>query len=69
MVYTDKIHLMADSVVELHLFAIKIGLKRFWFQNTKYPHYDLFRSKIGTAIKAGAKVVSSKELIKIWRAK
>jgi len=31
MVYTDGIHLVADSLEELHEFAHKIGLKREWY--------------------------------------
>lgn len=66
MVYTDGIHLIADSLDELHEFALKIGLKREWFQDhPKHPHYDLFGSKRYLALEYEIKVVSSKELIKI----
>ena len=42
-VYTDGTHLIADSLDELHAFAAKIGLKRYWFQDAKklHPHYDI----------------------------
>ncbi|MFA6917176.1 MAG: DUF4031 domain-containing protein [Parachlamydiales bacterium] len=35
-------HLVADSLEELHDFALRLELKREWFQqNASYPHYDL----------------------------
>ncbi len=64
MVYTDRIHLMANSIDELHDFAQKIGLKKEWFQNhPKHPHYDLFGIKINLAIQKGAILLTSKEMI------
>ncbi|MFW5962575.1 MAG: DUF4031 domain-containing protein [bacterium] len=70
MVYTDGVHLITDGEIEeLHKFAQKIGLKREWFQNKKKPHYDLFGGKRQKAVKAGAIVVSSREIIKILRDK
>lgn len=54
MIYTDNIHLIADSIEELHGFAVKIGLKRCWFHNPRrkstgssknHPHYDLVNKK------------------------
>lgn len=51
-------HLMADSDVELHAFAARLGLRRSWAQ--LYPkrpwknHYDLTRSKRNLAIQKGA---------------
>ena len=67
MILTDGIHLMSDeSVIELHEFAARIGLKRCWFQNhSNHPHYDLTTShKVSTAVLAGAKRVSATELVK-----
>ena len=32
MLYTDGIHLIGDSLKELHDFAKFLGLKREWFQ-------------------------------------
>lgn len=76
MVYTDKTHLIADSLTELHSFAKKLGLKREWFQFkipnenggiSFKPHYDLFGSKKQKAIDLGAKLVSSKEIVAICK--
>lgn len=65
MVYTDKIHLVADTLEELHGFAAMIGLKREWFQeHPTHPHYDIWGSKLTHAYNMGVKVVSSKFLLK-----
>jgi Protein of unknown function (DUF4031) len=35
-------HLVADSLEELHTFALLLGLRRTWFQDkASYPHYDV----------------------------
>lgn len=34
-------HMIADTLDELHTMADKIGLKRAWFQNDRFPHYDI----------------------------
>jgi hypothetical protein len=66
MVYTDKIHLVADSLEELHRFAGRIGLKRAWFQNhSRHPHYDVWGSRLKSAIENGAMVVGSKEIVRV----
>jgi len=66
MIYTDKTHLIADSLNELHAFAKEIGLKPEWFQDhEKHPHYDIWGGMITKAIKHGAIVVSGKEIVKI----
>lgn len=57
-------HMASDSLEELHEFALKIGLKRGWFQNKKNrPHYDLMKSKKKLAIELGAKEVTRRELL------
>lgn len=47
-------HMLADSVEDLHLMADKIGVARKWFQNDRYPHYDICKSKRELAISLGA---------------
>lgn len=55
-------HMVSDtSISELHEFAAKIGMKRAWFQG---DHYDLVASRRAAAIAAGAKAVSSQELVR-----
>jgi len=67
MIYVDTVHLVADSLKELHLFAEQIGLKRQYFEGVKkgHPHYDLTNKIIyNKAIENGAKIVSSKIILK-----
>jgi hypothetical protein len=54
--YKTWCHLWTDSnIEELHNLALKIGLKRSWFQDKKrFPHYDLVPSKRKLAIENGA---------------
>lgn len=47
-------HLFGTDLEELHEFAKKIGLKREWYQGSKFPHYDLTRGKRRLAINKGA---------------
>jgi len=69
-VYTDGVHLIADSLDELHAFAGKMRFPKSWFQNKKreHPHYDLTTTRAAyRAISFGAILVDSKELITIMR--
>jgi len=64
MVYTDRIHLIADTLEELHSFAANIGMKAKWFQNHKlHPHYDIWGTMLKKALSSGAVVISSKDLV------
>ena len=65
---------------ELHVFAVRIGLRREWFQPGKVPgrpgvadpvrdHYDLTAGKRVAAVAAGAVPVGMAEAVEIWRAK
>jgi len=65
MIYTDGTHLAADTLAELHMFAVLIGLRRDWFQNhLRHPHYDLTTKRAAKrAMKRGAKLVSSRRVI------
>lgn len=59
-------HMVADTVIELHTFAAKIGVKRCWYRNPigkNHPHYDIKGKQIDAALENGAKQVTSKELI------
>ena len=48
-------HMVADSLDELHEFALRLGLKRSWFQGTaSYPHYDVTLEMRSKAIALGA---------------
>ena len=54
-------HLTADSVEELHAFALKIGVKRCWFEVSRrgVPHYDLNEKMRSTALENGARCLTS----------
>lgn len=68
MVYTDGVHLVADNLNELHLFAEKIKLGRHFYHGVRkgHPHYDLTNhEKKSAAVKAGAKVVNSRMVLMI----
>lgn len=65
-------HMMTDGdIEELHAMADRIGLRREWFQdkNPRYLHYDVQPRLRALAIKNGAVVVESYELIKrcVWK--
>lgn len=48
-------HLVGDTLDELHAFAVRIGMKRAWFQAyASTPHYDLTRKRRKAAVEAGA---------------
>ena len=57
-------HLVSDaSLEELHRFAQSLGLRREWFQEKSIPHYDLTGEVYDLALKRGAKLVSSREIV------
>ena len=58
-------HLVSDaSIEELHLFAENLGLRREWFQRRSVPHYDLTGVRYDLALAMGARLVSSRELVR-----
>jgi len=52
-------HLIADTDAELHDMAVRIGIKRRWYQ---HDHYDICQAKRAVAIALGAVPVSMKQL-------
>jgi hypothetical protein len=54
-------HMVADTLTELHEMADKIGLKRYWFQDHRVPHYDICQNKRAKAIAAGAVVIATRK--------
>lgn len=56
--WNKSCHLFADSLEELHEFALKLGLKRSYFQaGSIVPHYDLTKNKREGAVAEGAKEI------------
>jgi len=62
-VYTDGIHLLADTEEELHALAGAIGLERKRFNDYRHKYYNLIGDKVEMAIKAGARFKDTRELI------
>lgn len=61
-------HLYADTLEELHIFAMRIGMKRSWFQDSgSLQHSDLVPSKRDLAVKYGAVEQSRKSEVEKWR--
>lgn len=58
---------MADSEEELHDFAVKIGLKREWFQQGSVPHYDLVPSRRQAAVDLGAQELTRATFRDVFR--
>ena len=57
-------HMTADSLQELHDFARDTGVKpHFFHRGSAYPHYDVTSDQVPGLISAGAKQISSKELV------
>lgn len=52
-------HMYTDGPIgELHRFAMRLGLKRSWFQaDARLPHYDITAAKRRQAVKLGAQEV------------
>lgn len=76
MIYIDKAilpyrgqlwcHLAADTIAELCSTAIKLGLRREWFQHppeASWPHYDLAPARRVHALKLGALEIGRHELL------
>lgn len=57
-------HMVADTLDELHSMAAHLGISRRHFQNhTRYPHYDICKSKQTTALQLGAQLADRRTLI------
>ncbi len=55
-------HMVADTELELHFMADKIGVARRWFQQTvSGPHYDICLSKKSRAVALGAVQITQRQ--------
>ena len=61
--YKASCHLVADTTDELHEFALRLGMKRAWFQDGRYPHYDLTAGRRSKARRMGAEVTAAREWV------
>jgi len=62
-------HMIADTSEELVSMAKKIGVAVRWLQKagTRREHFDVCLSKRKLAVQAGAKEVSTKELVRLMK--
>ncbi len=61
--FTFSCHMIADTSLELHNFARRIGLRREWYQcKSALPHYDLSPTKRCLAIRLGAIPIDRREI-------
>jgi len=69
MVFTDGIHIVADSLNELHQFCNTVGIKKCWFEGVEkgHPHYDIpKRQKVKRIfLEPNVKRITTRELLKI----
>jgi len=74
MVYVDDMkarygrmtmcHMGADTEAELHEMAMRIGVRRRWYQG---DHYDICMKMRARAVIRGAKEVTQREFVQIVR--
>lgn len=61
-------HLMADSIQELHEFAVSIGLPaRAFHHGARHPHYDVTAGQRQRALQHGAVAISARDAVQIGR--
>lgn len=60
-------HMLADTLVELHEMADRIGARRSWFQysRTGVPHYDIPLFRRVEAIRLGAREIGRHETVEV----
>jgi hypothetical protein len=63
--YKHSCHLIADTEIELHDFARRIGLKRAWHQKKAFQisHYDLTTHMRRKAINYGAEAITQHQFV------
>ncbi len=65
--YDKSCHMFADTLDELHEFALSLGLKLVWFQDKSVPHYDLTVGKRAKAVDLGAVSLDRSQTVQKWR--
>lgn len=61
-------HLLADSVEELHAFAVEMGLSKYAFHRAaRIPHYDITASQRQQVLKRGVLPVTVRQAILLTR--
>ena len=58
-------HMIADTTMELHSMARRLGLKREWYQTRSVlPHYDISPGRRMAALRMGAIAINNKEVFR-----
>ena len=65
--YHSSCHMTADSLEELHAMAGLLKMKQTWFQDGRFPHYDLTANKRYDALHLGAQEITTREWIERQR--
>ncbi len=65
----ESCHMWADTEDELIAFAKRIGLRPEWIQRKSLVHFDLTPNKRAQAVRAGAKEVTTAEMVEYMRAR
>jgi hypothetical protein len=60
-------HMIADTLDELHAMAQAIGMRREWFQDTSFPHYDVSLTRRSEAVRRGAVELERREFVRRMR--
>ncbi len=60
-------HMVGDNTEELHEMAQALGLRRYFQDRGRYPHYDISRSKRRVAVGLGAVEVDERQIIRVVR--
>jgi hypothetical protein len=64
-IFTDRVHLTGQTLIELHQFAELIGIsKTKYVEHIEHPFYIIPKTKIQAAINMGAKMVSESECLR-----
>ncbi|WP_439627518.1 DUF4031 domain-containing protein [Gemmata sp.] len=57
-------HLIADTLDELHAFALRLALRPAWFQGgSRHPHYDLTAKRRAEAVRLGAVELDARSFV------
>lgn len=65
MIYTDGVHVVADSLEELHAWAKRVGIGRHRFHGMRrrHPHYDVTPKMVNNMLTREALACGRQELL------
>jgi len=55
---------MPYTIENLHIMAKRLNIKKCWFHNGKFPHYDIPKRRIDEITKS-CTLISAEEIVKI----